>query len=182
MYSVFNSNITIHLDSFWQMKLAFLINSANKNIYSFVSHITVSIIPVKYDLLLRDKYGFRTGYFSYNAERSEEWTSPGRQLHYQRHWPRMSSHGDGAEEQDLETRSREEIFWLTMGALLETKWCQERISRLWMGPNWDFSPFFPTSLNHVTFKNKPKLSAAFNSPDTLTLLTIFVYNPPHSLL
>lgn len=54
------------------MKPSFLINSANKKIYSFVSHITVSIILVEYDLLLRDSYGFRTGYFSYKAERSEE--------------------------------------------------------------------------------------------------------------
>lgn len=65
------------------MKPSFLINGANKNIYSFVSHITVSIILVKYDLLLRDNCSFRTGYFSYEAERSEELISSGRQLPWQ---------------------------------------------------------------------------------------------------
>lgn len=93
MYSAFNSNITTHLDSFRQMKPSFLINSANENIYSFVSHITVSIILVKYDLLLRDNYGFRTGYFSYKAGRSGEWTSSGGQLQYQQHWPGRSATG-----------------------------------------------------------------------------------------
>lgn len=118
MYSVFHSNIITHLDSFWQMKLSFLISNANKNIYiqRFVPHLTVAIMLVRYDLLLKNNCGFRTGYFSYKAERSEQWASAGRQLPDQQHWPKAARCGGRA-------RSWEKVLWLGMGGVLATKGC-----------------------------------------------------------
>lgn len=108
---------------------SFLINSASKNIYSciYMSTCIISIILPKYDLLLRDNSGFRSGYFSSKAERSEEWTSPHRRLYCQQLWPRTVSHGDSAGEHRRETGSGENGLRLTTGALREIRWCYERM-------------------------------------------------------
>lgn len=171
MYSAFNSNITTHLDSFRQMKPSFLINSANKNIYSFVSHITVSIILVKHDLLLRDNYGFRTGYFSYEAGRSEEWTSSGGQLQYQQHWPRTVSHGDRAEEPEVETRSWRRYSGQAWELSRRPSDARKGSPEFSLGPTWNLSPFFPTSRNHTL---PLKISPSFLLPSSLQMLW-----PPH---
>lgn len=97
MYSVFNSNITTHLDSFRQMKLALLINSANKNTYSFVSHITVSIILVKYGLPLRDDYGQAISVTKLKEVKNE---------HLQADSCPISSSGQGRPAMEMEQRDK----------------------------------------------------------------------------
>lgn len=143
MYSVFNSNTTTHLDSFWQMKPSFLINSANKNIYSFVPHITVSIILVKYDLLLRDNCSFRTGYFSYKAKRSEEFISSlylqaGSCLSSSQPWRQRGTRFGDKDFGECILANHRNFPWRPSDA-------RKRFLDFSLGTEWNLSSFLPTS-------------------------------------